>query len=104
MSKTQFFGSELLSLAPRDWNCRGFRGSDQLHRTCAHFDIAGSQLGVSHFCRAEGDVPLDNHDALLPKSSRFLDLCGRGPLRVERYLHDAGSIAQIEKDNSAQIS
>jgi hypothetical protein len=104
MAQTQFFCGKLLSLASRDWNRRSFSRPDQSHGTCADLDISSSQLRVPHFGRPQRDVTFDDYDALLAKGSRFLDLWERSPLRVERYLQDAGSIAKIEEDNSAQIS
>jgi hypothetical protein len=104
MAKAQFLCSEFLSFASRDWNCRSFGRPDKFHGTRAHLDIPGIQVGIPHLRRPEGDFALDDHHALLAEAGGVLDLAERGPLWVERNLDDAGSIAQIEEDDSAQIS
>ena len=105
VAKPQFFCGELFSLSPRDWDRGSFCGPDQSHgtrRATSISPVASSGFRISTGRSATS--PDDDYDALLAKASSFLDLCGRSPLRVERYLNDAGSIAEIEKDNSAQIS
>ena len=105
MLETQLLGGELLSPSARDRNRRRLGGSDDP-------EIAAPSLrrrpspSPRFASRADARRPRLRSITTVSRPSlpRALDDVGRRPARIERDLHDAGAIAEVEKNESAEVS
>jgi hypothetical protein len=104
VSQAELFGGELLAARRRDRDGRRRRGPHDLKRLDANFDVTSPELGVSRLRRSERNLAIDQHDTFDADRASSSDDIGRRPPRIERCLDDAGTIAQVDKDNAAQIS
>ncbi len=104
MPKAQFFRWQLLSPSARNRNRRRCGRTNNAKRANAHFDPAGVHVGIHTVRLARDDLTLADHDGLHADRGGNRPRVSLTPVRPERELHEAGSVAQIEKDQLAKVS
>jgi hypothetical protein len=69
-----------------------------------HLDLAGGHCRIAPDLGTDADVAFDQDDGLGADRRGPRDDIRRAPARVEGELHQAGPVAQIEKDQAAKIA
>jgi hypothetical protein len=104
VAESELLRREVFVPRARDRNRRRRRWPDNLERARADLDIARRKIGISHRCRTLDDLALDEDDCLGSEcSGRGTDV-RRTRSRVERDLHDATSISQIDEREASEIA
>src|SRR5690606_34361250 len=80
------------------------RGLDDGQFLSTDFDLTRLQFRVDLAAGAQVHGPLDLDHVLGAEPARRLDDVGRSELRVHRYLDDAGTVAEIDEDEAAEIA
>ena len=106
MPEPQLLGGQLLvpCRAPPE-SPASSAGPTTSQRGRVHLDLARRQVGIPHRRRARDDLSLDEHDGLAP-GRRGARRRRRGGTRsrIERHLHDARAIAQIDEHDAAEVA
>ncbi len=102
--QAQLLRRELLLLLSGDGNRRRLRRPDDLQVGDVDFDLARAQAGVARGLRPERDDPAHQHDGLRAESRGLGHHRGRGPVGIERELHQPGTVAQVDEDQAAEIT
>src|SRR2546427_7739045 len=102
--ETPLFGRELFAFPARDGNRGRLRRSHDLQDRGVDLHIPGRELGIPHRGRPRGDFPFDEDDRLGPDGLGTGDEIGSRPRRTERDLNEAVAVAEIEEDDTAQVT
>ncbi len=69
-----------------------------------HFDLTGGHPGVAPDFGTDVHLSLDEHNRLGADRGGASDHLGRAPARIERELHQSGTIAEVEEDQATQVA
>ena len=100
----QLFGRQRLAAIARNWNRWRFRRTNETQSLSTNLDVAGRQLSVSHLLRTRDNFARDQNDTLGAESTCDLERLGARVRRIERYLHDACAIAEIDEYETAEVA
>src|SRR5689334_2815639 len=79
------------------------RRPNHLQTADVDFNSSRDQLAIARGLRSQGNGAGNQHDRLGTEPCRSLHHLRRGPLRVERELHQPCAIPQIDEDESSEI-
>jgi hypothetical protein len=104
MTQPQLFGGQWLAADAGDRN-RGRRGwTDQGQLLGSDLDIAGWELSVSHLRWSRDNFALEKHHALGTETRRQRDRFRGRVARIERDLHEARPISEIDEYQLPEIA
>ena len=89
-------------LVEREW--QGGGGVENLVGREQHLDFAGSHVGIDGAFGARADAAKDHQHVLILEVRGALKQLGGEFLRIEDDLHQAGTVAQVDKDDAAVIA
>jgi len=104
MAQPQFFRGQVFIPRTRHWNRGRRRGTHDLERRRAHFDVARHELGIAHLLGSRDDLAFDEHDCLGAERCRRGGNLGRAVPRIEGHLHDSAAVTEIDKCEAAEIA
>ena len=95
---------QFLALGAPNGNRRCFRGSHDAKASGVHLDVSSSHIRVPGAHRPGRDRALYQHHGFCAHSLGPGDDVGLTPVRIEHYLSDALSIAQVEEHDATEIA
>ena len=104
MPQTQLLRGELLALPARHRDRGRLGGTEHAQSRRLHLYAAGAQLRVAHRLRTLRDDPFDEHDGLGAERRRNFGDLGRRLGEIDRDLNEAGTIAQVEEHEPAEVA
>jgi hypothetical protein len=104
VTESELLRREIFISRASNWNRRRRCRSDNLQRTRADLNVARGKLRISHRRRTLDDLAFDEDDCLRSQCSGRVTHVRRTGSRIERDLHDAASISQIDERESAQVA
>ena len=104
MPQAQVLGRKLGILAQRYWDGRCDGWPNHADDGRAYLNLACGQVIVANALGPFGDDALDHNGALRADRGRGRNHLGRGPLGVERHLHQPLAIAQVNEDEPAEVA
>jgi hypothetical protein len=104
ITQPQIFRRQLIAGRGCNQNRRRLRGIQNRHLGDVHFDFAGRHIGIAGVRGPQTDVALHLDDVLGAEACGLRDDGSRRPLRIERELHAATTIAQVDEDDAAEVA
>ena len=95
---------QFLALGAPDRNGRRFRRSHDAKASTVHLDVPRRHIRVPGAHRPGHNRALHQHDGFCAHSLGPGDDVGLTPVRIEHYLSDALSIAQVEEHDATEIA